>query len=153
MKYTIYFDKSLKSVDGVLTMQATEVVDGKTKVYTLFKRIPVKSGQQGFEGTNWVRGKSPIPFGKHKLSTKSVPLQMEPKGTPFFPIYSHSKDKNTIWSDDKKYKREAIGLHFDNQFPSSIGCVVSEPKLFKDLFDYLRNLNQKGVEEVEFVVL
>lgn len=153
MKYTIYFDKSLKSITGVLTMQVVEVVDGKNKVHTLFKRLPVLSGQAGFEGTDWIRGKSPIPFGRHKISTKSVPLQMEPRGTPFFPIYSHSKDKNTIWSPDKKYKREAIGLHYENRFPGSVGCVVGLPKDFKDLFDFLRNLNQKGIEEIEFIVL
>jgi hypothetical protein len=86
--HVIFFDRRIGSIHGVLTLQR---VGSKGEALPLFKRLPAASGQYPYtdgQADDWAVGKGPIPFGTHYLTTTKEPLQMEPKGTPFYPIGS-----------------------------------------------------------------
>ncbi len=138
MSHTLYIDRNPSSIENVFTLIDSDAVDPLP-----FIRLPGRSGQRGFEATSWIRGKSPIPFGQWLMSTKPIPLQMEPKGTPFFPICSNKADPRVIKELGGRNIRMDIGLHFENRFPGSIGCQVAIPnKQSMALFDYLEALHR-----------
>jgi len=124
----------------VATLQKVE--NGKvTKVFT---RLPMRTGQRGYTHTSWVNGKSGTPIGKWKMNTKPVLLQMEPKGTPFFQIYSDDANKRIIRSADG-YRMD-VGMHFENQYPGSLGCpAIRRDGKYKtpaeNMFDYIKALH------------
>lgn len=121
MVHKIFFDRQEGSLRGFLTLQR---VDDTGKIHKVFSRLPVASGQIGFlhRKDDYVVGKGATPFGKHWLSTRQEPLQMEPKGTPFYVIGTH-KGGRTIEGPGAA-KRTHIGLHLENRHPGSIGCPV-----------------------------
>lgn len=145
-EYRAFFDRDPNSIDGAFTLQYFDHTTGQKVVP--FHRLPARSGQRGWTKTDWTTAKSPIPFHEDLwLSTNSVPLQMEPKGTPFFPIGSSPKNIGTI-SGPKGYKRTNVGLHLENQYPGSAGCIVllhDTPARHKgawSLFEYLTNIDE-----------
>lgn len=134
MTHILYVDRRPDSVDGFMSLHK-ETAPGKVEV--IFKRLAIRSGQRGHTSTSWTRGKSPIPYGNHWLITKPVPLQMEPRGTRFFPICTDLSDHRLIVGPEGKVRWD-IGLHRENKFPGSAGCVVIvDPKQAEELFDYL----------------
>lgn len=144
MAHSIYFDRTPGKLYGVLTLQYA----GSKGVIKVFDKIPVASGQNGFlhPDNDWANGKGATPFGKHWMSTKKVPLQMEPKGTPFYMI-STEKGGSVIHGPGNA-QRTACGLHLENGHPGSIGCTVllhSTPEqecTAWALFAYLDKLNK-----------
>jgi hypothetical protein len=117
-QHAIYFDRDKNRIDGVLTLQ---IIVNKRAV-KVFDKLPARSGQVGFTEQDWVDGKSPTPFGAMFMKTKSVPLQMEPRNTPFFELCTDTRRPGVITNgrDD----RVACGLHFENDYPGTAGCVA-----------------------------
>lgn len=150
MTHKMFFDRKEGEMYGVLTLQK----DGKK----LFERLPVASGQRGFltKAQDWVNGKGATPYGKHWMTTRKVPLLMEPKGTPFYMIGTE-KGGSTIFGPNGQ-SRTAIGLHLENKHPGSIGCTVLLHDRTEDecmawaLFAYLDRLS-KYEPYIEFHVL
>lgn len=138
--HSLYFDRSVNSINGVLTLHRVE----NGKAFPVFSKLPARSGQAGYTGTDWVPAKSPIPFGVHYLTCAPVPLWMEPVGTPFFMI-STVKGTGIIKGPNGK-TRTAVGLHLENRWPGSAGCVVlvqdtpARLKTVMELFDYIKKL-------------
>ena len=119
MTHALYLDRTSDTTQGVLTLQRV----ASDKVIKVFERLPVASGQNGYDDPNWENRKSPTPFGSYWLRTKSVPLQMTPRGTPFFPIGSDRKNIRVIKGPGGKIRTE-VGLHLENEFPGTWGCTA-----------------------------
>lgn len=146
-KHRLFFDRDNKTINGLLTLLRIED-DGD--IIPVFKRLRARSGQRGHTHSSWTRGKSPIPYGNHKLKTTPVKLNFEPYGTPFFPIGSDKGNIRVIKNGSNE--RWDIGLHFENRFPGSAGCpVVVNKKEGGKLFHYLQhNIDE---EYIDFIVL
>ena len=119
-----YFDRYETTIEGLFSLAIIE--DGKAR--KLFERLPARSGQRGHTQTNWTRGKSPIPFGHHKLLLKPVAPETWPNATgigEFYPIFSQEPNHRLIVNKaDSSLERVDIGLHPENALPGSAGCVV-----------------------------
>lgn len=150
MTHRLFFDRREGQLDGVVTLRNDK--------QELFKQLPARSGQPGHltKATQWVRGKGATPYGNHWMSTRQVPLQMEPKGTPFYMIGTN-KGGSTIYGSHGQ-RRTAIGLHLENNWPGSAGCIVlrhDTPEtecMAWALFAYLDRLS-KYEPFIEFIVL
>ncbi|MEN6621510.1 MAG: hypothetical protein ABFD50_08185 [Smithella sp.] len=155
-QYTLYVDRQLGNINGFLTLQ--RVVNGQ--ITKLFEKLPIRSGQNGFVNSkdqDFIRSKGSIPFGDHYLSTKKESLWMEPKGTPFY-VVSSKPGERVIYGPSGKTRHD-IGLHMENQFPGSAGCVVllhetsEQKRMVKLLFDELDQLNEAGIKFIKVKVL
>jgi hypothetical protein len=163
--FTLYVDRNPNSIEGRLTLQpdvtqikANTLIDDNTP----FIRLPIRSGQKGYEGTSWVRGKSPIPFGQFRLWLQPLSRGVLPGKTgigEFYPISSSVKDKRLLQhTHNKHFIRQDIGLHRENALPGSAGCVVlvantpEESRLIDRLFDFLTQLG-KSFEWLPVIVL
>jgi hypothetical protein len=148
-EYVLYVKRTKGALYGVATLKDPNGDD-------IVTRLPIASGQLGYlsGGQNdWVKGKSPTPIGDWFLSTKRVPLQMEPVGTAFYSI-GDSPGSTTITSPDGRVVREDIGLHLENRYPGTIGCVallhdtpervVGSSRLFRALDD----IYKKGITSI-----
>ena len=137
--HVIYIDRRPDSIDGLMSIHR-EIAPGQVEV--VYKQIPIRSGQKGYTKTDWERGKSPIPYGNHWLITSPKPLQMEPRGTRFFPICTDIADQRLIVGANGNVRWD-IGLHRENQYPGSAGCVVIVDKAkAEDIFNYLEKLKK-----------
>lgn len=148
MKVKAYFDRE----KGHFTLN----VDGVEK----FKQLPARSGQRGFENTNWVTGKSPCPKGKLYLWLHPKDMGVLPKNKEigeFYPISSSPDNMNIIQEENGSRKRLYVGLHPENAFAGSAGCVVLlwdtlDKKLkMEALFAFLRGLS-KTIKYIELEV-
>lgn len=113
----LFYDRDHRSFNGKLTV----ISDG----ITIFKQLPCRSGQRDWYDTSWVRGKSPIPYGVHRiyLSPYQRGQRAGRKGIgEFYPIGSY--DSYTIRNRMDTQKRTAIGLHEENMWDGSAGCIV-----------------------------
>jgi len=159
-QFVLYVDRKPGSVYGALTLQ--RVIDGKPA--KLFERLPFASGQYPYTDggdEDWVTGKGPIPFTSpgenYWLSTRKEPLQMEPVGTPFY-CFSSKKGERVIYGPNGKQRADA-GLHLENRFPGSAGCVVlmhdtpERERLAWLLFAELDRLHKAGINHIKTVVL
>ena len=154
--YKLYFDRTKGTIYGFLTLQ--KIVGGKA--IKIFNRLPCASGQSGYTNggdQDWIRGKGPTPFGKHWVSTKSEPLQMSPVGTRFYVISTIQGDRSIEGGSGRQ--RLDRGLHLDNAFPGSAGCIAlrnstkESNKLSNELFDFLDVLYVQGIHYIELEVL
>lgn len=135
-----YFDRK----KGFFTLNE----DGKE----IFKQLPARSGQRGFENTDWVTGKSPCPKGDLLLWLSPKDVGVLPKGKgigEFYPISSGEFDRNTISESNGNRKRLYVGLHPENAFAGSAGCIVllwdtpdKKAKMLA-LFKYLKELRKE----------
>jgi hypothetical protein len=142
----MFYDRNENTVDGFLTLIK---IDDDGTVTNVFKKLAARSGQAGHTKTSWTRGKSPIPYGTHKMTTKPTPLWMEPVGTPFFAIGSLIEKIRVIFSGESE--RWDIGLHLENRFKGSAGCVVVVDRTQgMILFDYIKKLDERYID---FIVL
>ena len=142
LKHRLFYDRDLDSIEGRLTLLR---IEDSGKVTPVFKRLRARSGQWGYTGTSWTRGKSPVPFGEHKLATNAETLWMEPVGTPFFRIGSTTQDLSTIKQGVNV--RKHIGLHMENQYAGSAGCIVIvRPTDANQLFSYLEGLSEAHID-------
>lgn len=117
--YKIFFDRSKTSIDGVLTLQ-----DGEGN--KIIDRIHVRSGVEGYQGTDWVRGHSPIPYGIYWLTLESnnKGVKAGEKGIgEAFPISSNG-DGMRIEGNKAGQLRTEIMLHEENKRRGSAGCIV-----------------------------
>jgi hypothetical protein len=112
------------SIDGVLS-----VVDATGK--KLIDKLPARSGQNGYTETNWVPAKSPIPLWQpqvtYYLHLKPIEdndvFPTRPNGIGlFFPISTHAHNPALI--EQGSNKRWHVGLHPENAYPGSAGCIV-----------------------------
>jgi hypothetical protein len=153
---TLWFARGKRDNIGYLTLQDLDGIAVTHKDVT-FKRMLALSGSKSQYNTEWIRGISPIPFGKHFLLLKPRQLQMTPGGL-FWPIFSSAKDTSLILGPQGQV-RQHIGLHFDNLNPGSAGCVVlpyedgrAVAKRRADtLFSYLKTL--KDYQCIKFNVI
>ncbi len=151
--FTLYVDRNPNTIEGKLTLQpditqikASTLIDDNIP----FIRLPIRSGQKSYEGTSWVRGKSPIPFGQFRLWLQPYNRGVLPGKTgigEFYPISSSATDKRLIQhTGNKHFIRQDVGLHRENDLPGSAGCVVlvshtpEESRLIDRLFDFLTQL-------------
>lgn len=154
--HTLYYDRTLGQMDGRLTLQYVD----KGNITELFKHLPVRSGQMGYinePSQDWIRGKGGTPFGTHWLKCSPVPLQMNPKNTPFH-LISSEKRSDVIHGPKAGQARSQVGLHLENEYVGSAGCCV----LIKDtptqeclawaLLKYLETL-AKYEPYIRFIVL
>jgi hypothetical protein len=153
--HTIFVDRDLGKKAAVLTLQYASP-NGNKKV---FERLPVATGQFPFldgGADDWVQGKGGTPYGSFWMTTKKEPLQMEPKGSPFY-VISSEKGSRIIKGPNGK-QRSDIGLHKENQYPGSAGCTVllhDTPErecLVNALFAYLDTLHPYE-PYIRFIVL
>lgn len=156
MMYKAFYDRRPDTVDGYFTIQD----EHRNPV---FKRLLARSGQMRAVGTNWMRGQSPIPFSKDVAGEKHYlwlnSLHPHSKAGAygigeFFPISSSLKDKDLIQGPRPDLIRRSIGLHAENKYPGSAGCIVivDTDKAYNEVFPFLRDL-AKTQEYIELVVL
>lgn len=151
---TAYFDRWEGSIEGLFTIQ--ESYDGK--VTKVFSQLPARSGQSAYTRTNWVRGKSPIPFSQQskqnhwRLWTHSISQGQwaGERGIGEF-FYISSGDDPLTMTDHRGHYRRAIGLHPENKIPGSAGCIVlvadteEQRTEITALFEYLNNLSSPWI--------
>jgi hypothetical protein len=154
----IYVKLSRNSIDGLFTIVN---ITGEQAAHndTLFKRLPIASGQPGYAGTSNVKGKSPIPANKDLwlwLSPKQVGLKPGHRGIgEFWPISENVNDSRFISAGMYKgypVVRGNIGWHLDNALKGSAGCVVqkytlgtpTERKLATDTLAFFQKLRRSG---------
>lgn len=128
MRITAYYDrKSSTDNNGFFTVKQTS----GGNVLKEFTRLPARSGQWGFQDS-WTRAKSPIPFsdeitGEYKiwLNGQSQWLQWAFGGGigEFWRISNHNDRTSIIGKESGQY-RSAIGVHPENEYPGSAGCIV-----------------------------
>lgn len=159
-QYTLYIDRKLGDINGVMTLQ--RVINGQA--IKIFEKLPFASGQYPYTdggAEDWVTGKGPIPMNKpgenYWLSTKREPLQMEPVGTPFY-VISSKQGERVIYGPGGK-KRENVGVHLENSKPGSAACTAllhdNEGRKRKAwaFFAELDRLNKAGVQYIKVIVL
>ena len=165
--YTLWYDRIPGTINGFLTLQ-------DQTGHKLFERLPARSGQRGYENTNWVRGCSPIPYTPSGKTEYIVHLDKMTNGPlfpktragigQFIPISNHVESERLISPSDpallkQGLKRLDIGLHPENAYVGSEGCVVllwetrERKQRVKALFDFLTTLKANGVKQLKLVVL
>ena len=120
MLWKAFFKRHANTIEGEFTLQKDGV--------KIFDRLLARSGQEGYTDTSWRTGKSPIPFGVHNLYLDPYQDRQRAgaKGIgEFFPIANTSTSEIRALS----YKttglvRKAIGLHEENMWKGSAGCIV-----------------------------
>jgi hypothetical protein len=152
-----FYDRKKDSIEGLFTL----VVNGKT----VFKQLAARSGQNGYQSTNFVSGKSPIPLlgreTEYVISTQAISngatIPTDGQIGRFYPICTSLKDRmRIVFSEGSRF---AIGLHPENAFKGSLGCivlVVDTPERIKavlELFRMLDNFYIKGIKGVRLTVL
>lgn len=156
MIYKAFYDRRGDTIEGKFTIQDS---DGNP----IFKRLHARSGQMRAVGTNWMRGQSPIPFSKdvvgekYHLWLKSMHPHTKAGAYgigEFFQISSSPIDRRLIQGPRPDLIRQDIGLHAENQYPGSAGCIVivDTDKAYNEVFPFLRDLG-KSQEFIELVVL
>lgn len=159
---TLYFDRSENSINGVVTLKVLHKYTGE--IITSIEKLPARSGQNGYTHSSWTTGKSPIPFGDHLLwldRTKQKGEWATGKGIgEFYPISSDRKDSTKIVNpNNPSLVRNAVGLHPENAYAGSAGCIVllHETKEQIDKVLKLRgtliSLAESGFKYIKLVVL
>lgn len=123
---TAYYDRQPGTVNGFFSLKAYDPETRKERY--LFEKLPARSGQQLYADTDNVTAKSPIHGGNHFLW-----IDTHKNNGAFFPdapgaigqFYSISTSPtNRTTCTYGSNKRTAVGLHPENAFPGSAGCVV-----------------------------
>jgi hypothetical protein len=125
MTIRAFYKRYPDRVDGLFTLHE---YDDKGRVISAHSivRVAARSGQAEHTRTDWHRGKSPIPYGDHLLFTASLKRGQwsDTDGIgEFFPISNDVGDRHTI-TGPAGQMRKHIGLHPENQWPGSAGCIV-----------------------------
>jgi hypothetical protein len=123
----LFYDRRDGTIDGFLTVLNTKTGQ------KLVDKLPARSGQNGYTQTNWVPAKSPIPLWQPQvtyylhLNFIADPLgqvfPLSPGGIGlFFPISTHPHNPQLI--EQGANRRWHVGLHPENAYPGSAGCIV-----------------------------
>jgi hypothetical protein len=128
----IYVDRfdGAKGHTGVMSIRDS---DGRW----VFEKLRFRTGLAGYGSTDWIVGKSPIPtleasgrrvYYVHlqhvNKNNEASPISRKPNGIGWFwPISSSPTDPWTISDTDSSGKRTFIGIHAENAFDGTNGCV------------------------------
>lgn len=141
--YKAFFDRSKTTINGRFSIRAA---DGEY----IIRRAAARSGQRGYTQTSWERGRSPVPFGVYNLYTDPNNEGQVAGKTgigEFFPI-DNQGDRRTIKELDvpePRYRLE-IGLHEENGYPGSAGCIVIVNNMdWKLIRDWLKGLKLESI--------
>lgn len=120
--YRAFYKRDLNSIDGVFTILNRHTGE------KIFSRLPARSGQRGYTQYDWTRGKAPIPRGQHYIHFQT-PKQKDRwpgrTGIGEFWSISNQLDNPRLIRDKKTgLYRYDIGIHPENSFPGSAGCIV-----------------------------
>jgi hypothetical protein len=151
---TAYFDRSKDSYQGVFSIQVYN--PATRELVKRFEKLPARSGLPAYYNIDWKRGHSPIPY-----SPKGQPFYLwldplKPDKWPgdvdqigeFYSISSALDNRQIIREVGGTRTRDAIGLHPENGFPGSAGCIVllhetaEQRAAVAALFRYLRELGK-----------
>ncbi len=124
--YKMFFKRNIGGgVDGLLTVMHN---DGRS----FFKQMQARTGQSAGYKTSWQTGISGTPVGTHLLHIQPKSPFVEQIGQDagqtgigeFFRI--SSTHHNIMFIDDphSNRRRKAVGLHQENKWAGSRGCVV-----------------------------
>jgi hypothetical protein len=159
---TLYFDRNTSTIEGKVTLK---ILNKETnEVIQEVVRLQARSGQNGYTNTSWTTGKSPIPFGKHILwldRTLQKGQWAIGKGIgEFYPISSSTANSDVIVDPaNPKNIRRAVGLHPENAYAGSAGCIVlvADTQTKKNDILKLRTelllLHKAGFKNIPLVVL
>lgn len=165
--YTLWYGRNRAGINGVLTLNGH---DGKGNTHEVLTRYPARSGQLGALLTDAIRGKSAIPyFGKGmnppasywlwtKCTSKHLFLPKTKAGIGrFYPISTHEGNpRKTVIGGIIRWD---LGLHPDNAYPGSAGCVVgevdteAEKQTLAILFNFLDALHNQGTFKLQLKVV
>lgn len=172
-RYRVFVARREQDIECQLTVMDTHT----GKPVTGLEKLGCRSGQPGFSGYKpfrlWRRGYSPIPFTQAPhpdLKKYTAPnLIISLSGSPFQPkqydagragigefwrVGSTNQDPATTYSYRRNLKRLALGIHPENEYVGSRGCVVIKDRQdFVKLSDFLWMLKDAKIEEVELNVI
>lgn len=133
MKVIARYKRIKDSIDGLFSIIA---YDNSGKEILAFNNLPARSGQYGFRNSSWHTGKSPIPYS-HEVAGGQLYIHLltilqqgkwalqDPKGIGENRLISSSpNDPYTIHHATLDKKRTAVGIHPENWWKGSAGCVV-----------------------------
>lgn len=147
MIITAYYKRPTQGIDGVFTIQDNQ---GNK----LIDRVKARSGQKGHAHTSWTRGKSPIPFGMHSMSLVPYNRGQVAGRTGIGQFYPIGNDGGHYRIVEGKRIRTAIGLHEENMWDGSAGCVVIvQHKDWQDVIKVLDKLYADGMDAIRFRVI
>jgi hypothetical protein len=159
-----YYDKK----KGLLTFQDDAgypiVFQHKGKSYK-FKQLPVRSGQAGYLNAPWVRSRGAIPYNA-QVKTGELYIHLKPVEDPrgdfnnngiglFFPISDSVEQRKTIKGYEVREVRFDMGLHPENKWVGSAGCIVLvwNTKERKEAVDALLEWLQLQGKLIKFIEL
>lgn len=124
MTIKAYYDRQPRTIDGFFSLK-----DGSD---FLVEKIWARSGQQACSNTSWDRGQSPIPYSKEVVEPLKIWLtpytngkDFDPDGIGlFWPISTSQIDRGLIKGWYPGQERRVVGLHPENRFDGSAGCIV-----------------------------
>jgi hypothetical protein len=169
-EYTLWYGRNRNNVDGVLTLNGK---NAQGEVHNVLIRLPARSGQNGALAVDTIANRSAIPyngkdvkpFASYWLWTKpydpTVFLPQTPAGIGrFYPISSGNNKRNIVVMDGTHAViRVDCGLHPENAYPGSAGCVVllhrnrAEAVGLACLLNFIDVLATKGVERLPLNVV
>ncbi len=134
----------------------------------VFKQLPVRSGQAGYLNAPWVRSRGAIPYNREVKSGKLY-IHLQPVEDPrgdfnnngiglFFPISDSTEQTKTIKGDDAREVRFDVGLHPENKWVGSAGCIVlvwdtpAKREVAEALMEWLQ-LQKKNFKYIELEVV
>lgn len=126
-----YFKRGLTSCEGVLTIQKSE--NGQV-VEKPINQILTRSGHPDFFNREWVRAKSPCPRGLFRLWLTPTNKGIAAGQTGIGEFYPMSSDDSRFNINENECgpmpvgatirRRSQIGLHEENKWRGSAGCLV-----------------------------
>lgn len=164
--YTLWYGRNRASINGVLTLNGH---DGKGNTHEVLTRYPARSGQKQALLVDYSRGKSAIPyFGKGRNPPASYWLWTNANLKTFLPTTKAGIGRfypiSTSESNPRKsiifgMNRWDLGLHPDNAYPGSAGCIVGdvdtdeEKEAIAILFNFLDKLYSQGIFKLALKVV
>lgn len=160
---TIFYAKKA----GHFTVQDEDGIPISHNGFT-FKQLPARSGQAGYLNAPWTRSRGAIPYN-HQVKGGKLYLHLQPVKDPrgdfnnngiglFFPISDSTEQTKTIKGFFSREVRFDIGLHPENRWNGSAGCIVllwdnpQRESTVKALFDWLE-LQAKTKKYIELKVV
>lgn len=156
--YEIWVKRNKTNFGGDLSL-ITRDLKGKVIEAESIRNLEILTGQRlKFKPEwDWVSGKGGgCPEGKLWLhiDPKKIkqPFELIPKGSRigrFYPISSHPSESTKTVNPSTGGYRVCLGLHFENAYPGSLGCVVpqKEPDWRRIVF-WLTNVANQGVKSI-----
>lgn len=158
IKRKIFVKRNRENNEGDLSFIEYTRDSDKVNENKSLRNIKIRTGinRPYFLKRDWYRGKSGCPIGTHLLWTKRNYIKqyhdLDATGREvgrFYPISNNIEDHRVIRADYGTQYRLDIGIHDENDFPGSAGCiVVINNKDFRELVKKLEKL-----ERITFIPL